>query len=76
MNGFLVMLRHSMDDLPLFLTGDREEAMDFARKVTEDSGEHEKEVLRLDASTPISAQVYEFKDGKLCEMVEVVDFTA
>lgn len=47
MNGFLVVLRHSMDDIPLLLTADinREEALDFASKVTPESGAEEQDII-------------------------------
>lgn len=67
MNGYLVVIRHTCDDIPLLLTSDEQEAFDFAGKVNEDDGEAEKKLLGIDATTPCNASVYKFSGGKLCD---------
>ena len=75
MNAYLVMLRHANDDLPLLLTPDFEEAKAFAKNVTEEDGANEKQILKLDANTPIAVHVYDFRDGRLTRVLRVKDFT-
>ena len=74
MNGYLVVLRHLMDDLPLLLTGDREIALEFADSLESDSGVGEKQLLRLDSSTPLNVWIYTFARGQLIEAVCVKEF--
>ena len=74
MNGYLVVIRHACDDIPLLLTNDEIEAMDFAAKVNEDDGEAEKKLLGIDAATQCNASVYKFSGGKLCDHQVVRDF--
>ena len=65
MNGFLVVLRHSMDDIPLLLTDNEDEAMRFAESVNDSDGKTEKQVLSLDSSTPVCVCVWIFVSGHL-----------
>lgn len=74
MDGYLVMLRHHEDDLPLLLTGDIREAMQFAKRVTEEDGGNEKAILKLDSSTPVSVQLYEFSSGRLARVTAIKSF--
>ena len=74
MNAYLVVIRHTCDDIPLLLTNDEQEAMDFAGKVNEDDGEAEKNLLGIDATTPCNASVYHFRDGKLHDHQVIRDF--
>jgi hypothetical protein len=71
MDGFLVVMRHGSDDLPLLLTDRNVEAYQFAAAVTADDGRDEMAILKLDA-TPICVCIYTFVDGKLveCETVK------
>lgn len=71
MNGFMVALRHTMDDVPLRLFDNNPEALDFARGVGEDDDRFAREIISSDASTPVSVAVYEFRDGILAN-VEIV----
>jgi hypothetical protein len=68
---YLVMLRHSEDDIPLRLFNDQESAVEFAKTVGEDDGEREKRILSIDATTPICVAIYHFQDGVM-ESVDVV----
>lgn len=62
---FLVLLRHSSDDLPLFLTADRTAAIEFAKAAPWEPPQEVCDVFRLDATTPCSICVVEFgTDGK------------
>ena len=87
MNGYLVVVRHTEDDIPVFLTSDHLEAVRFAESVkpTEwdektmsiipGDDEESQRLLWLDATTPLNVSVYEFKDGKFVGFVVVRDFS-
>ena len=57
MNAFLVLLRHTMDDFPLFLAATRDAAEAFIDAAKWDAPDWS------DASTPVSLCIVEFKDG-------------
>lgn len=73
-NGFLVMMRHGEDDLPLFLTNDINAAKAFALNVKLDDGRDEAKILNIDATTPMHVQVYEFRGGRLSHVWHVHSF--
>lgn len=74
MNFFLVVIRHSLDDLPLLATADEAEAMHFAENATEESGTEAAAVLNLDSSTPVNLSIWVFVGGKLTESRLVKEF--
>lgn len=74
MNCFLVMLRHSEDDLPLLVTSDGAEAVDYAKRVLPDDGEDVKATLGIDASTPLCVWVYQFAAGKIVLATLIKEF--
>lgn len=65
MNCYMVVLRHSHDDLPLLITSDPVEAADFAKAIIEDDGENEKQILGIDCCSPSCVAIYRFVGGKL-----------
>lgn len=76
MNGYLVVLRHSIDDLPLMLLPTHEEAMAAAQLVQPNDGENVKQMLSIDARTPICVWVYSFADGLVTAAELVKEFAA
>lgn len=64
----------SMDDIPLRLMAGRDAAIEFARTVGCDDGDREKEIIKIDASTPITVYVYRFEMGRLTEALLVKAF--
>ena len=74
MNGYLVVLRHHLDDLPLLLTSALTEAREVAAAVTEEDGANEKKLLSIDASTPSCVGIYHFTHGRLTKWERVNDF--
>jgi hypothetical protein len=65
MNGFLVIGRCGMDDIPLQLCATREEALENARSVTgEDVLALAPVVMGVDVSVFVSVCILEFRDGK------------
>lgn len=75
MNAFLAALRHTMDDIPLRLFATEAEAWHFAAGVGTNDGEREKDLLVIDASTPVCVAVYTFEAGLLssCTIVKSFD---
>ena len=57
MNAFLVLLRHTMDDFPLFLAETLDAAEAFIDAAKWDAPDWSK------GSTPVSLCIVEFKDG-------------
>ena len=63
MNGFLVELIHTMDDLPIRLCKTKAEAIRIAKRTAAMPTQKVREVFTTDASTPICVNVTEFRDG-------------
>jgi len=69
------MLRHSMDEIPLYLTSNKTDAFEFANNAKPDSDQREQGIIGIDATTPINVAVYEFgSDGKLANFDIVKSF--
>lgn len=64
---YLIVLRHSSDDLPLFLTDDADEARAFAMRASWDDGQQDQDIVNDTswgyASTPICFTLYVFRGG-------------
>ena len=60
---YLVLLRHTMDDLPLYVTSDRPQAEMVAKRVRPTDGAKAKAVLGVDASTPVCVGIVTFENG-------------
>ena len=63
MNGFLVLIRHQMDDIPAALLSNRHVAEGAASTIDPMAPEHVREVMDTDASTPICVCIVEYRDG-------------
>lgn len=63
MTIYLVLLRHTMDDLPLFITGNYVEAVAAARNADWQPTEEIGRVFGLDCTTPVCIDVVTFEDG-------------
>jgi len=74
MNGYLVVLRHTMDDLPIKLCATYEEALAFAKKTKGMPTRRIRDVIGTDCSTPHSVSVYVFEKGELIEAYCVKEF--
>lgn len=74
MNGYLVVLRHGFDDLPLFLTESEAQAITVANGTLEDDGAHIKKMLSIDCDTAASVYIYEFKNGCMSAARKIKDF--
>lgn len=64
MNGFLVVIRHLYDDLPIALYATNAEAFAAAHATKESDGDDFCKLINLDATTPQSVWVFEYRDGK------------
>lgn len=75
MNGYLVLLRHEMDDLPIGLFATYNEAKAFAVEHGPDPTDDEREVFYTDCSTPLYTCVVPFVDGVPVDVNIVADYT-
>lgn len=64
MNGYLVELIHTMDDLPIGLFATRGEADEFASKVRPMPTAAMRRVFNTDCSTPVGVSITRFRLGK------------
>jgi hypothetical protein len=62
MNGFLVLLRHTMDDFPVYLCETHEEALKAAKEQDWFCPEIQR-LFVLDATTPVEILVVKFENG-------------
>lgn len=60
---YLVMLVHHMDDLPVFLTTDRDEAIERASQMDEMPSFEIRELFNTDCSTPVCVKIVTFSQG-------------
>lgn len=61
---YLVVWRHNMDDVPIRLCLDRDDALEIARHTPFSTGYKIAGRLNIDCSTPVCFAVYEFQDGR------------
>jgi hypothetical protein len=64
MNGFLVLLVHTMDDLPIGLFMSDSAAMSFANEIDEMPTEKIRKVYGTDCSTPNCVKIVQFDCGE------------
>ena len=64
MDGYLVMLCHSMDDIPVALCESKEEAEAIASERGWDLTEDERRIFGIDCDSPAVIKIVQFVDGK------------
>jgi hypothetical protein len=64
MTGYLVIWRHTMDDVPVGLFADREEAFKVAKTMSRRAATNVDDRLGFGFSTPVCFVVVPFKNGK------------
>ncbi len=74
MNGFLVLLVRTTDDLPIRLCATEVEAKAVAAQTKEMPTAAIREVLETGDSTPLCVKIVEFHDGKPVKVSVVKDF--
>lgn len=74
MNGYLVMLSHTLDDLPVALFASAWDAQTFAENIKPDDGKSVGKLLQLDATTPVCVKVLTFKEGRPDAVTVVKEF--
>jgi hypothetical protein len=72
MDGYLVVLRHAMDDYPIRLFADRDEAFAFAETADWLPDETIRRLFNGGGKSPSCFFVVEFKGGQPCDR-EVLD---
>lgn len=73
MDGYVVLLRHTMDDLPLALFGSHADAVAFAKTVDWMPTDKVRDILGTDCSTPCVIAIAEFREGLLYSLEIVRD---
>ena len=68
MSGFLVMWRHTMDDIPIGLYQTKEDATIAAETTSFETGYAIAARLDIDASTPVCFCCVAFEDGAPTEL--------
>ena len=68
LTGYLVLWRHTMDDVPLGLFRTKEAAMEAAKKTSFRAGYAAAKKLDIDCRTPVCFAVIGFDNGKPTEM--------
>ena len=71
LSGYLVIWRHTMDDVPLGLFRTKEAAMAAAKKTSFRAGYAAAKKLDIDCRTPVCFAVIGFDNGKPTEMFVV-----
>lgn len=64
MNGYLVLLRHCMDDIPVGLYANEKDAEEAAMRHGWDATHEEQGVLELDCDTPCNISIVRFMGGR------------
>lgn len=68
LTGYLVIWRHTMDDVPLGLFRTKDAAMEAAKKTSFRAGYAAAKKLDIDCRTPVCFAVIGFDNGKPTEM--------
>lgn len=71
LSGFVVIWRHTMDDVPVGLFRTKAAAIKAANKTSFRAGYATARKLDLDCTTPVCFAVVEFDNGKAKEMIAV-----
>lgn len=71
LSGYLVVWRHTMDDVPIGLFKTMQAAIDAAKKTSFRAGYAAAKKLDIDCRTPVCFAVIAFDNGKPTEMVVI-----
>lgn len=71
LSGYLVVWRHTMDDVPLGLFKTMKTAVEAAKKTSFRAGYAAAKKLDIDCRTPVCFAVIAFDNGKPTEMVVI-----
>jgi hypothetical protein len=71
LSGYLVIWRHTMDDVPLGLFSSADAALQFAMTVTFDAAYATARKLDIDCSTPVCFAVVPFESGLPTEIAPI-----
>lgn len=70
-DGYLVVWRHTLDDIPVALFASRSEAREFAENTSFRAGYEVAEKFGIDCSTPVCFVIYRFVAGRPEEILYV-----
>lgn len=71
MTGYLIVWRHTMDDVPVGLFANRAEAFKVAETMRRPIGRAITKLLDIDCNTPICFTVVQFENGKPVDIIGV-----
>ena len=71
MTGYLVIWRHTMDDVPVGLFADRAEAFKVAQTMSQRNAGAAAMRLGFEVSTPVCFIVVQFEDGKAVDFLDI-----
>lgn len=71
MTGYVVIWRHTMDDVPVGLFSDRAEAIKVAETMTRRAAKATADALGFEVSTPVCFTVVHFEKGKAVDFLSV-----
>ena len=63
MNGYLLIISHVMDDLPVEFLSDEGDALEALAMISPDDGAEMAKLWGRDCTTPLGAHVIQFVDG-------------
>ena len=69
---YLVLLRHTMDDLPVRLCDTRAEALQVAKEIAWEPSERDRRILKIDCSTPVCVSIVRFDAKGHAAKLEIV----
>lgn len=64
LSGYVVIWRHTMDDVPVGLFADQKEAFKVAKTMTRRTATNAADTLGFECSTPVCFTVAQFENGK------------
>lgn len=68
-NGYLVLRRHNLDDIPVVFCTDLDDAIEAANLLPKEIGQDLLDILDIDCSREIGVVVIAFNDGKPIKIV-------
>jgi hypothetical protein len=71
LSGYLVIWRHTMDDVPVGLFADRGEALKVAKTMSRRAAKVAVKLLGFECSTPVCFVLVHFEKGKAVDFLSV-----
>lgn len=69
---YIVMVRGGLDDVPILVTNDSDEAIECAESADWNSGQPETDIIGVGMNCPVAVAIYIFDDTGRLEAVEQI----